>query len=360
MLSTSIKLMIESIKFFQSSIKSPHTRKNYMFLLEKYIKFVGRKDPFFQNNPRLIERCIIDFIIKMKEKENKSYSAIHNYVSPIISFYKINDIMLNTKKINKFLPEHVRVKKDRPYTHQEISKLLEISDERMRAFILLLASTGARIGAVPSLKLRNLEKIDDIYKVTIYENTREEYITFTTPEAAKAIDTYLQIRSSYGEKLDGDSYLIREYFNTRDPAKIRKARSVTKLVLEWKLIEMARRCLIRKAEHQTEGIKIASMRKDVAIANGFRKFTNTQMIKSGLNLVAKELLLGHNVGLDEHYYRPTQEELLTEYEKALDNLTINEEFRLRKKVEKLEVEKSLLDSIAQDVAMLKSKWKRRR
>ena len=50
---------------------------------------------------------------------------------------------------------------------------------------------------------------------------------------------------------------------------------------------------------------------------------------------AKEMLLGHSTGLDYKYYRPTSGELLQEDRKAIDALTINEENRLRKKVEEL-------------------------
>jgi hypothetical protein len=47
-----------------------------------------------------------------------SYSAIHNYLACIVSFYKINDIILNTKKIGKFMLQQKRAKKDRSYSHK--------------------------------------------------------------------------------------------------------------------------------------------------------------------------------------------------------------------------------------------------
>jgi integrase len=108
----------------------------------------------------------------MKEK-NMSYSAIQNYTASALAFYKINDVVLNTTKIGKFMPEQRRVRKDRAYTHEEISKLLEFTDERMRVIILLLASTGMRVGSIPNLRLRNL----DDKKITIYENAKEEYFS---------------------------------------------------------------------------------------------------------------------------------------------------------------------------------------
>jgi len=66
------------------------------------------------------------------------------------------------------------------------------------------------------------------------------------------------------------------------------------------------------------------------------------------------MLEGHRLKAnDPAYVKTTEEDLLVEYEKGIHNLTVNEEFRVLKKVEKLQVDKSQLELIAQDVAMLK-------
>lgn len=62
----------------------------------------GLEDPFCKNDPRLIEREIIDFIIEMKKKK-MSYSAIQNYTVAALVFYKINDVLLNVRKIGKYM-----------------------------------------------------------------------------------------------------------------------------------------------------------------------------------------------------------------------------------------------------------------
>ena len=160
----------------------------------------------------LIEHNIIEFIVDMKAK-GKGDSAIHNYTAAVLAFYKINDIVLDVTRINKFIPAQKKVKKDRAYTHEEISKLLETADERMRVIILLMASSGIRVGALPLLRLRNLDNQNS--KVTVYENDREEYIAFITPECKKAIDSYLDFRSRYGEKVDKSSFLLREQFDIK-------------------------------------------------------------------------------------------------------------------------------------------------
>lgn len=217
------------------------------------------------------------------------------------------------------MPEYKKVRKDRAYTHEEIHKLLQIADERMGVVILLLSSSGIRIGALCTLRLRYLEN----NKVTVYENTKEEYITFITPECKQAIDLYIDMRARYGENITGDSFLIREQFDVR--AIFTKPRCISETALQIKLIDLTKRVGVRT--------------KDVPIAHGFRKYFTTQLVNSKLNPEIREMLLGHKIGLASAYYRPTEQEIFQQYEKAVNNLTINEENRLKFKVELLESEK---------------------
>lgn len=64
------------------------------------------------------------------------------------------------------------------------------------------------------------------------------------------------------------------------------------------------------------------------------------MVLAEVNGAAKEMLLGHSIGLDDKYYRPTPQQLFEEYSKAIDLLTINEQNRLRKQVEELTIKTS--------------------
>lgn len=115
------------------------------------------------------------------------------------------------------------------YTIENIRQALQNADQRMRMIILLLASTGCRIGALPGLTLGNLTKIPGygLYKITFYEGTNNEYYTFCTSEAAQtSIDPYLLYRQRCGEKLSfnqdlnrwepEDTPLIRLSFDSTD------------------------------------------------------------------------------------------------------------------------------------------------
>jgi len=351
---------IEKIKLFEQSIKSEETRRVYIVYLKKWVDYLGKKNIMLQSDPRKIEEHIRDFIISMKE-QSKSYSAIHNYVSAIIKFYTINDIVLNSNKIYRFMPDKKKSNKDRAYTHQEIHRLLDIADERMRAVILLLSSTGMRIGAIPDLRLRNLERISEfaIYKITVYEGFNEEYFTYCTPECTIAIDNYLNMRKRYGEKLGGHSFLIREQFDIRDPFAISKCQKTVSNTLANKIIDLAIRSGIRERAVLTKETRHLGgrLRKDVAVCHGFRKFFTTELIRKKVNPEIREMLLGHTIGLASAYYKPDDDDFLEEYQNVIDNLTIDPTNRLQRTIETLKIEKSELEMLTADVAELKRMMK---
>ena len=65
---------------------------------------------------------------------------------------------------------------------------------------------------------------------------------------------------------------------------------------------------------------------------GFRKFFDTQLIYADVKPAIKEMFMGHSIGLDDHYFKPGENDVLEEYLKAVDMLTVNEEHRLKRKV----------------------------
>ena len=94
---------------------------------------------------------------RLKDEEGYSFASLNTSLAAITLFFTMNDIIVNRKKIGKYLGEHIKTIKDRGYTHDEIKKMLDVSDLKFKVFITLMASTGCRVGAIPSLKIRNLK-----------------------------------------------------------------------------------------------------------------------------------------------------------------------------------------------------------
>ena len=55
----------------------------------------------------------------------------------------------------------------------------------------------------------DLEDKGDIYKVTVYRNTRQECLSYTTPKEKKALETYFDVRRRDGEVINEKSPVMR-------------------------------------------------------------------------------------------------------------------------------------------------------
>jgi integrase len=299
-------------------------------------------------DPKIIQQSIIDYIIYLREELKLASTTINARVAAIRKFYDCNDIELRWKKIKSYVgrsrSKRNNGRRDRPYTSMEIQKMLEKADERERAVILLMVSTGMRVGAIPLLKIRNLVKIEkyQLYKITIYENEDEEYITFCTPECARAIDSYLEYRGRHGERLlKEDAPLIREDFDIYD--EIRATRPQFLDCQTFK--QMIRRIGIRSGVMEKRALVEyhRGPNRPVKMTHGFRKFFQTTSIGNGMSPLYAEILMGHQSGglAIESYVRPSENDLLEGNDKmigyvgVIDSLTINEENKLRRKVETL-------------------------
>jgi integrase len=341
---------------FINSLRSEATITNYRRALSHYMRFANTTNvsELLKQDNKAIESQIIKYLLSMREQK-LCRGTLNLRLAALKKLCDMNDVLLNWKKISQYLGQDSKRFKDRAYTTEEIQQLLTKADERMRVVILLLASTGMRIGAVPDLKIRNLSKIEscNIYQVTVYENAKEEYYCFTTAECAAAIDSYLQYRERHYENITPDSPLIREVFNRRSVAKNPQRMQLN--TLNSLLRDLILASGIQKIEHLTETKTNGRIKKEIAMSNGFRKKVTTDMIHSKVNPEARELMLGHSIQLGDSYYRPNAGEILNEYLKAVDLLTINEENRLKRKVEILEVKKEKIDQLASTLEMVKQK-----
>jgi integrase len=344
-LETSNQELENEVRFnFINSLKSEATKEVYSDNLQLFMKFcnIAEMSELLKIE---IQNSIIKYVMFMREKK-LSFNTISVRLNAIFHFYSMNEVVLNKKKIKMFKGEFSRKVVDREYKHQEISKVLQVCDLRMKAVILLLASSGMRVGAVPSLKIRHLQKIENIYKIIVYEGSNEQYLTFCTPESASVIDSYLEYRTSNGEKINPDSYLIRDQFDITDIEQIRnKSKGISLNTMNTMIGTLLIKAGLRTVDHSYN----RGVRKQVARAHGFRKFFTTQLVNSKLNPEIREMLLGHKIGLASAYYRPTEQDMFAEYQKAVNNLTINEENRLKLKVQLLKGESNEIQNLKKQV-----------
>ena len=348
-----MQVSINAYDNFVNSINSEQTKEQYEYCLAQFLKYCQIDLNSFLKLPHdEISNLIVNYLLQ--RKLSRQYKIV--IFSAIKHACEMNDVILNWKKMKKFIRTDNRDNsingKDRGYYDKEIKKILEFSDQRSKTAFLVLASTGIRIGALELIRISDLERIDNLYKIIVYSGDKEEYITFTTPECAKEIDSYLEYRKRRGEKITQDSYLLVRKFS---PVTKVKGKPFTGRSLRVTLQNNISNTDLRVIDHVNP-----HKRKQVPVMHGFRKFFTKQLVDSKLNPEIREMLLGHKIGLASAYYKPTEQEMLNEYLKAVDLLTINEENRLKLKIEKIQVEKSQLETLKADFEKFKKQVLRQR
>ncbi len=334
-----------SCQIWLEGYNSPSTKKAYKIHLSLFCRYHNiDPDSLVQLRVEQIKTMVINYIIHLKKVAKQSsgkartgelsVNSVKIYLKGVQSFLESNDILLNWKRITKYCPEQV-TNSLRAYTKEEIAKLLTIADLRDRCIILLMASTGMRVGAIKSLKLKHITRLQhesNIGLVSIYPESKDHrYNALMTQECMALIDEYIDFRRKQHEKITEESHIIRDKFAT-----FSKSTNRPKPLTEH-TINKQMKFLLRKAD-----LPFEQLQPD----HSFRKFFNTCLMNSDVAHSFKELLMGHSIKLDDVYYdkdnETSRQKIIVEYMKAVDALTINEEYRLKKKI--IEYEDKLKDA----------------
>jgi hypothetical protein len=149
--------------------------------------------------------------------------------------------------------------------------------------ILLMCGSGLRIGSLACLKLQNLQRVLNygIYQITVYENIKEEYFTFCTPECASAIDSYLQFRKRNGDRLRPSEPLLRDGFDFNDQIRAASPKTLSKFGLCGRIFRLLVSSGVRERKPQLERVRDGEKesdtkqqydRREVMQCHGFRYF----------------------------------------------------------------------------------------
>ena len=147
--------MDRSLLLFRESIKTKITFQVYERRLQEFMRFCNVSSFDELTQVTNLQESLEDYIIA--KKQTISPNSVPNYFWPIKTFCESNEIELKWKKIQRFFPSKVKTGGKRPYTTEDIQKMLDAATTlRGKAIIHFIACTGVRIGSIVDLKIKNL------------------------------------------------------------------------------------------------------------------------------------------------------------------------------------------------------------
>jgi len=341
---------LSALEIFESAIKSPITKQEYLRSLKRYFEFynISDADMYVKQDPDSIHEHLASYINQEKSKGIKNHS-IKGKINAIFLFLEMNRVILHKKILKKMLPADDEVLGGGiPFTNDDISRMLSVTDKpRSKAIIHFLASTGIRPGGIvdPVLRIKHLVDMpNNCISIRIYDGSKDGYWAFLTPEASKALKNYHQSRKINGEIFNDESPVFTNVSDIRKskggPISSRSVRELLYRILDTTGIEREK----------------VGKRYDKAVIYGFRKRFNTILkINNDVNSNIAEKLMAHKRGLDGTYLQPTREECFAEFIKAIPELTISSTERQKHKIETLEIEKTELEQQKHETEKLEDK-----
>lgn len=160
---------------FEYSIRSQYTKESYFRRLKRFFNaislegptFEGRCNMFVQNgrqDPNWAFNSILKFVLKEKqrvEKKEITGGTLRNSVKTIKTFCEVTDVLIPWKKITRGLPRVKRYADDRAPTFEEITKITDYPDRRIKPIVYTMVSSGIRVGAWDYLKWNHIVPIKE-------------------------------------------------------------------------------------------------------------------------------------------------------------------------------------------------------
>jgi hypothetical protein len=159
---------------FEYSIRSPHTKESYFRRLRRFFDAISLEGTTFEGkcnlfaergkqDPNWAFNSILEFVLQEKkrvEKKEITGGTLRNSVKTIKTFCEVTDVMIPWKKITRGLPRVKRYADDRAPTIEEVEKIIQYPDRRIKAIVYTMVSSRIRAGAWDYLKWGSIVPIN--------------------------------------------------------------------------------------------------------------------------------------------------------------------------------------------------------
>ncbi len=273
---------------------------------------------------------VLDKYAGYLDSQQKQPNTIQNYVNVAKKYFRFQGIKIYNEDFKQEVTLPTKKKYlDDPLTREIIQRILNVSNPRFKTLILLLCSSGMRLGEALALRVRDVDFNSRPTCIRIppsITKTSQARETFVTEEATVALKDYLGYRL---KRLD------EHIFGKYDNLQYAENNVVTGF-----------RNIMQRVPDLNETIQDNSGRYKIHI-HSFRKFFFST-VTTALNPTVAHAWMGHSDYLDT-YYRKTFEERCELYLQVEPYLTISNAEQVLREVKHTQQE---IRSMKQELAQL--------
>jgi integrase len=314
---------------FLSTYPNQNTRGGYSAAVYAYIDCIYGKQRAGKNSTEaerakyeeLIDQYLIEkreiaadlmkFVLSLNTRPPLSAKQTFNFVKEFLSSCDLEIRHQDLKRIRNKLPKGGAQTIEEDLDIESIRSILQHMDTKGKALVLVLASSGMRVGEALQINLEDIDLEVEPSVITIrreYTKTGYQRYSFISKEAKEAVQEWLKIR---------DSYLLSS--NKRNNGLVQKGKAEQKSLRDNRLFPFSDQ---NASAMWNNALKKAGLDSQDTVTNRkqlhfhmFRKFFISQLSLK-ISKEIPEMLAGHKAYLSDSYRRYTKSQLAQEYLKA--------------------------------------------
>ena len=331
------------IEGFLSWYSSKSTRKVYRSALNLFFSVINKNPESYFNEKQDYKTDVVRFAQIIADRPPKTYYV---YLSAVKKFLQRNEIDLKAsfwqdlKTVSSYKRSRRALTEDRIPTNKELRKILNHCSLREKTILLMLLSSGMRIGEALEIKREDIDLDYKPAKIELqmeYTKTGLARTVFISDEAREHLIEWLEQKDRYIEYVNTVTNLPHRVITQNDnrlfPFSAQAVRDT--------LVRILKRTGLDEKDKRTGRYLIH--------LHSFRKFFKSKMSLS-CPVPIVEKLMGHEGYLSSAYDRYSVEDLAKHYKEGMEQVTVfstvlDQSEELEKLKEQIEQQKEQIEEL---------------
>ena len=310
-----------SLKQFLNLYEKKGTKKAYKTAINQYMQVIYGESDKSEMDKLSIQyltenRDIFEDLVKFLEYMKTKYSpkTIGVKIAGVREWLGVNDYEPSPSEkriLRKLTPASKSRSEEEIFTRENIRKIINHLPLHGKALVLVLASSGMRIGETLLLELEDIKLEESPTRIVIRgENTKsgENRTTFISSEAVEVCKEWLNVRSSY-----------LKASQNKNKGLVDSGNSGVKQIEDNRLFPFSMTVVLHLFHNALDKAGLNGKDRETQRLkyriHGLRKFFRSQLA-TAIPVDIVEALMGHEGYLTGEYRRYTEEELSKYYSKG--------------------------------------------
>lgn len=325
-------------KEFLDDLGNDHTRRGYTAAMFGLMQSVYGRQPK-KSTSDIEYQLYMEWVEKYLQVKNRNYLAdltkykeslegvkaprtIRSYLyscKTVMELCAGYEFTIEKKRRLKGLLRGTRkpITKDIPLSHQIIRNTISHANIPTRAAVLIMATSGLRIGELIKLRIKDFDLENRMIIVPPHvAKTKEMRTTFYTSEAAESLKLWMDYRQTYMKQIERQCVQIKPAYKLNDERMF----PMSNTSLREGVNNAVRNAGLKEVDKNTN--------RNLITSHSFRKWFSTTL-KNVMNNDDVEVMMGHELPFAGAYHRKTDEALMKDYRKNEQALFIGSDEVIR-------------------------------